>query len=42
MAGPGATQDLIRVQQRLGAFDVDEDTDVDSSDFASFERAFGG
>ena len=42
MAGPGATQDPIRVEQRLGAFDVDEDTDVDSSDFGSFQGAFGG
>ena len=42
MAIPGATEDPIRVEQRLGAFDVGKDTDVESSDFGSFEEAFSG
>ena len=45
MAGPEATPDPpdpISVEHCLGAFDFDEDTDVDLTDFGTFQEVLAG
>jgi hypothetical protein len=39
---PLAPADTISAEQCLGAFDIDEDTDLDLNDFRSFQRVFCG